>query len=291
MQKKNPIVLLVIVFSALLLLGTILISVGPRHDAETIADAKKSGVLAAENVNISFEGVSAKLALRQVCESDLVKKGDILMVLEDTNNNLSIASVKAQTQQNIAQLQSAQANLDRSRKEFRRASSLIKTGAVSQSTFDNAKNDFLAASATVEELQAVRQSLDVSLQQLEVERDRLTLRAPEDGKILSLTYEVGEIVTPSSPAVVLESYRRYFDIYVSEAHVMNFQPGTRVVGYVPALNQTVEGIVRFAQAAPTFADLRMTREHGTADLTSFQVRIDVNDPKVLTGMTIEVDHD
>lgn len=291
MQKKIPIVLLVSVFASLLVLGAILISIGPRHDAKTIADAKKSGVLTAENVNIAFEGVSAKLAQRQVRESDLVKKGDILMVLEDTNNNLSITSVKAQIQQNIAQLQSAKANLDRSQKEFQRASALIKTGAVSQSTFDSAKNEFLASSATVKELQAARQSLDVSLQQLEVERDRLTLRAPEDGKILTLTYEVGEIVPAGSPAVVLESSRRYFDIYISEAHVMNFQPGTRVVGYVPALNQNVEGIVRFAQAAPTFADLRMTREHGTADLTSFQVRIDVHDPKVLTGMTIEVDHD
>lgn len=291
MKKKNPILFLVLAFTTLLVIGAVLISIGPRHDAETIADARKSGVLTAENVNIAFEGVTAKLAQRPVKESDLVKKGDVLMVLEDINNNLSIASVNAQIQQNVAQLEAAKANWLRSQKEYQRASSLIKTGAVSQSTFDSAKNTFLAASATIKELEAVGQTLQVSLQTLQVERDRLTIRAPEDGKILTLVYEVGEIVTAGSPAVILESQRRYFDIYVSEAHVMNFQPGTRVMGYVPALNQDVEGRVRFAQAAPTFADLRMTREHGTADLTSFQVRIDVNDPKVLTGMTIEVNHD
>ncbi len=291
MEKKKPILSLIFVFTLLLFIGITLISIGPRNDAETIADAKKSGVLTAENVNIAFEGVSAKLVNRQVHESDLVKKGDVLMVLEDTNNKLSIASVNAQIQQNIAQLEAAQADFARSQKDYLRASHLIKAGAVSQATFESAKNNYLATSATIKELQAVRKSLDVSLQTLQVERDRLTIHAPEDGKILTLVYEVGEIVPAGAPAVILESHRRYFDIYVSEAHVMKFQPGTRIAGYVPALGKNVEGIVRFAQAAPTFADLRMTREHGSADLTSFQVRIDVDDPTVLTGMTIEVNHD
>lgn len=118
-----------LVVTTLLVIGAVLISIGPRHDAETIADARKSGVLTAENVNIAFEGVTAKLAQRPVKESDLVKKGDVLMVLEDINNNLSIASVNAQIQQNVAQLESAKANWLLSQKEYQRASSYHKTPA------------------------------------------------------------------------------------------------------------------------------------------------------------------
>lgn len=55
-----------------------------------------------------------------------------------------------------------------------------------------------------------------------------------------------------------------------------------------ATDSELTGTVRFATVAPSFADLRMTRERGLGDLTSFQVRIYVESPEVLTGMTMEV---
>ncbi|MCO6524026.1 MAG: hypothetical protein J6562_03255, partial [Candidatus Schmidhempelia sp.] len=79
------------------------------------------------------------------------------------------------------------------------------------------------------------------------------------------------------------------DIYVNEMMVNDYQPGTTLTAQVPALDAEVSGIVRFATVAPSFADLRMTRERGQADLTSYQVRVYMQDiPKLLTGMTIEV---
>ena len=68
-----------------------------------------------------------------------------------------------------------------------------------------------------------------------------------------------------------------------------YRPGTQVKADVPALGKSVTGTVRFTLAAPSFADLRNTRERGQADLTSFQVRIYVAaDEELLTGMTLEV---
>ena len=100
------------------------------------------------------------------------------------------------------------------------------------------------------------------------------------------------MVPASCAAVILETDRRYYDIYVSEAQVNRYQEGSGVTGYAVAIDKNVTGEVRIATAAPSFADLRMTREHGTADLTSFKVRIYVKPTEgLLTGMTIEVDHD
>lgn len=45
-------------------------------------------------------------------------------------------------------------------------------------------------------------------------------------------------------------------------------------------------------AAPSFADLRMTREQGQADLTSFKMRVYTDqDPQLLRGMTVELAND
>lgn len=128
------------------------------------------------------------------------------------------------------------------------------------------------------------------LRQLEVNRQRLTLTAPANGKVLKLLYQPGEMIPAGAPAVLLETDRKYVDIYVNENMVTAYQPGTTVTAQVPALDSQVRGVVRFASAAPSFADLRMTRERGQADLTSYQVRIYTEDkPQLLSGMTLEVD--
>ena len=265
---------------------------GPKNDAATIADARKSGVLTAEKVNVAFEKVSAKLLERRVIESQFVHKGDILMILDPTDNALAIDAVNAQIAQNSAAIESQSATLDAAQKEFERAKQLVIRGAVSQSFFDSAQRAYIEADSSLKELKAVRQSLDVSIKQLLVEKKRLVLRAPEDGKIMNLMYQEGEIVSAGTPAVLLESMRQYYDIYVNETRANRYRPGTVVTGWVPAIKQNVQGIVRFTEAAPSFMDLRMSREHGTSDLTSFQVRIYVTpSEKLLAGMTIEVSND
>ena len=131
---------------------------------------------------------------------------------------------------------------------------------------------------------------EADLKQLKVNYSRLTLVAPEDGKVLKLMFEDGEMAPAGAPAVLLETDRKYVDIYVNEKMVNDYQPGTKVKANVIALDKTVKGTVRFATAAPSFADLRMTRERGQADLTSYQVRIYMEPiANLLTGMTIEVD--
>lgn len=131
---------------------------------------------------------------------------------------------------------------------------------------------------------------EADLKQLKVNYSRLTLVAPEDGKVLKLMFEDGEMAPAGAPAVLLETDRKYVDIYVNEKKVNDYQPGTKVKANVIALDKTVNGTVRFATAAPSFADLRMTRERGQADLTSYQVRIYMEPiANLLTGMTIEVD--
>lgn len=107
--------------------------------------------------------------------------------------------------------------------------------------------------------------------------------------MLEVLYEKGELVSPNAPAVLLESKRLYFDIYVAENKVKGFQEGAKVTCWSPALGQNVRGTVLSVTAAPDFADLKMVRERGQADLTLFKVRINVEPAEgLLTGMTLEV---
>ena len=154
-----------------------------------------------------------------------------------------------------------------------------------RATADNMEND-------LEALRQQKRSLEVQLQELEVAKKRLILYAPEDGKVLKILFKQGEMVSPNTPVVLLESKRYYYDIYVSEEQAAHLAQGDSITGTSIAGRKKVEGTVRLLTQAPGFADLKQSREKGQADLTAFQVRI-YTEPQegVLPGMTIGVTDD
>ncbi len=368
-MKKN--VKIPVIFLLLLFFGSFLIFLGSRNDAVTVAKSIKSGVLTADEINVAFQNVGGKVIKRFVEESQMVKKGDPLMQLEDVDTKLAIDRLQAlvdsqraavnqeqaaieitENETNLSELstwrkiEEVKASLEAAKSarnlastEFDRQTQLRKTGGNSQSQLDNARNAFVVAkmqviqiesqlstlmigatpeqvsqfektqNATGMSLQSItiaRQKLEnrqnqlaqlkaqlaqgeADLKQLQINYQRLTLKAPEDGKVLKLMFEDGELAPTGAPAVLLETDRKYIDIYVNEKMVNDYQPGKTVTANAIALDKEVKGKVRFATAAPSFADLRMTRERGQADLTSYQVRIYMESiPKLLTGMTLEV---
>ncbi len=144
----------------------------------------------------------------------------------------------------------------------------------------------------VEALRQQKKALEVQLQELAVSRERLTLRAPEDGRILKIIAKQGEMIAPGVPVILLESTRQYYDLYLSEKQIANLKEGDMLTGHTVAGNKKVSGTIRLIAQAPGFADLKMSREKGQADLTAFQVRIYTEPAEgVLPGMTIGVDSD
>ena len=349
-----------IVFAVLIAVGTTFMVLGPRRDADTLAQSQKYGTLTAEDVNTAFEKVSGKLVSRPAVEGRMVKAGDVLMELDSTDTDISIAKTKAQIAENAAAveeakrtietsltasgtteknswrtIEGAKANLDsaiatekRAKADYDRAKNLITSHAISQASFDSARNTWETAAAAVttarkqldastvgasksdlarlaktgsaqgmrlaaiadtrasietqklkvKQLEAEGEQLKQALAALEVEKSRLTIKAPEDG----------EIVPAGSPAVLLESNRQYYEIYVSEKDAAKFAEGKTVKGETAA-GKTVTGTVRVLHEGPAFADLRGTRERGQADLKSLVARIYVTpQPGVIPGMSIGV---
>ena len=161
----------------------------------------------------------------------------------------------------------------------------LPTIAQERAAADNIKND-------VEALEQQKNSLEVQLKELEVAKERLTLRAPEDGKIIKILAKAGEMISPSAPVVILESDRAYYDIYVNETQAANLREGQSIVGTTVAGKKKVKGTIRLLTQAPGFADLKQSREKGQADLSAFQVRIYIEPQDgVISGMTIGVDED
>ena len=211
----------------------------------------------------------------------LVKEGAVPQSnLDDATMALDVARANVQTQEQL--LERLLAGVD----DNGYTDSLnLPTIAQERAEIQNMENDIAA-------LNHQRKELEVQLKELQVAKSRLTLHAPEDGKILSVLQKKGEMVSPNVPVVLLETKRIYYDIYVSEEQAVNLREGDEITCTTVADNKKVKGTIRLLTQAPGFADLKQSRENSQADLSAFQVRIYI-DPseEVLAGQTVTVNFD
>lgn len=265
------------VFIGLLIIGGLLLMY-KGNDAIQMGMEKKEGILTAEQVKMSFDSVNGRLVNLAVKEGDEVKAGDVVMELDSTDTDLAIEKLEAQIAQLDAQIRSTSGSQDTGDTE----SLSLPTIAQERASAANMSND-------VDSLVQQRQALAVQLKQLQVSKERLTLRAPEDGKVIKVLAKEGEMISQNTPVILLESKRSYYDIYISEKQAQGLSEGDTITGTTVAGGKKVTGTIQLLTKAPEFADLKQSREKGQADLTAFQVRIFI-DPQegVAPGMTIGV---
>ena len=211
----------------------------------------------------------------------LVNDGAIAQAqLDDATMALNVARANVETQQQL---------LDRLlagvRDNGTTDSLNLPTIEQERASAENIKNDIAA-------LTEQKKSLEVQLKELQVAKERLTLRAPEDGKIINILQKQGEMISPNVPVVLLESNRIYYDIYLSEEQAVKLHEGDEIICTTVAGNKKVSGKIRLLTQAPGFADLKQSREKGQADLSAFQVRVYIDsDAGVLAGQTVTCDFD
>lgn len=361
MKKEKAKRFAMIFVGVIILCGILLMYSG--NDALVLATERKEGILTAEQVKVSFDSVGGRMINEAVKEAQQVKKGDVLMVLDSSDIDLSISQMEAQIAQLEAQIKSAsggvaisyaQADTDEqqsfrqidqqkaavaaaeatyanSQVDYNRMTGLLASGAVAQQEVDNARlaMDVAAASLSqqrenlakllagtsysdntdslnlptiavqrqsaanklndVEALVQQKKAMEAQLKNLKLNKERLTLRAPEDGKILKILAKEGEMVAPNTPVILMESTRCYFDIYISEENLGDYKEGDDVQVEAVATGKKLDGNIRILTKAPGFADLKMTREKGQSDLTAFQMRIYIEpQDNIVPGMTMGV---
>ncbi|NLR91996.1 efflux RND transporter periplasmic adaptor subunit [Flammeovirga agarivorans] len=105
---------------------------------QTFAGVSKAGT----ESDLSFR-VSGVLTSIRVVEGDVVKKGQLIATIDDSDAKIAFQQVVAQTQSARVQLETAKANLDRTKK-------LYEANNVSLSEYEQAKNAFSSSKASFE---------------------------------------------------------------------------------------------------------------------------------------------
>lgn len=110
-------------------------------------------------------------------------------------------------------------------------SNQLQTAKNSLSQLQTAVKKFQAHNTTdsrnysynVELLKTQKEALQLQLKALELQKQRMVLRAPADGKITRIVPKVGENIIANTAAIIIQSNQLYYDIYVDEALATRFQ--------------------------------------------------------------------
>lgn len=221
---------------------------------------------------------------------DTVEAGDVLMVQDTGDLDISIAANDAATGAARADAREARASYDANyikarndleleQSKYERNQYLYSIGAISQDTLDKVKQEYLASKATFDVLADQVQDGDAASVQSKVytadkaehatdalrrQREDMYLRAPRAGVIGYRNVEAGEIVSAGTKVFSLvDTSHLNVDCTLAESDAVILKPGMDVQVTVDALGEDYAG--KIVYVSPAMDDTSKT----------YQVRIEL----------------
>lgn len=132
-------------------------------------------------------------------DGQIVKKGDVLFVIDPAPYEAAVTQAKAA-------VQSARNQADLARKELARAEDLVKTGAVPKRTYDERQSNALVSKNTID-------SAEAQLRQAQINLDHAYIKAPISGRISRAELTEGNLIQAGANAPVLTTIASNEGIY------------------------------------------------------------------------------
>lgn len=210
------------------------------HIAETVTATGTVQPVDTVAVGTQVSGTVKKI---YVDYNSVVKKGELLCVLDQTLFQAAVDQAKG----NLAQQQS---NLVYQQGNFDRQSQLYKVGAISKADYDNALYAYNAAKASVNTQKAQLTSAEKNL-------SLSSIYSPIDGTVLSRNISEGQTVaasfnTPTLFTIAKDLKNMQVEAAVDEADVGNISDGESATFTVDAfLNDVFHGSIKEVRLSPS----------------------------------------
>jgi RND family efflux transporter MFP subunit len=236
-----------------------------------------------EAVGTVQAGITSNLAAKMmgtvetigVGEGDQVKRGDILITLDQRQARAGLRQAQASFSEAEQALAAARAAAELATATYERYLSLKRENSVSDQEFDEvaarqrqAEAMGWAAGSRVKQAQAALAAVRVTLKDTQI-------TAPHAGVITAKLVDEGDLATPGRTLLILETTSGYrIDLAVPETHIEHVQLGQTVLASIPSLNLT--------SLAGTVSTISPAAEPGSR---SFLVKVALlSDAPVKSGM-------
>jgi membrane fusion protein (multidrug efflux system) len=196
--------------------------VGSRYvSTDNAYTAAEVAVVAAE--------IDGPVAAVNVVDSQQVKHGDVLIVIDDTDARLAVRQAEADLARARAQVASATSDLERSGIDLQRRQALVASGSVSGDELTKVINDAGDARASLNAARAAVALAQARVDKAKVDLGRTVIRSPVDGVIARREVQLGQRVQPSTPLLdVVPVSEMYVNANFKEVQLKKVRPGQNV---------------------------------------------------------------
>jgi membrane fusion protein, multidrug efflux system len=182
-----------------------------------------------------------------VHDTQAVKRGDVLLVIDSEDAKLVLAQAEAaygltirKVQTYFAAVAARRADFERTKLDYDRRVHLVKSGAVSGEELTAVKNNYDSAKAGLDAALALTQNTDVmhhpevlaaraALDTAKLNLERTVIRAPVDGLVAQRQVQVGQRVQAGSPVMaIIPISQVYVDANFKEDQLGKVRPGQPV---------------------------------------------------------------
>jgi len=223
--------------------------------------------------------VMGQVTALKVKEGDHVKKGDLLLEIDNVRSRAAVESLRSASQAIAHDFETARARLEQARKDFARASANHTAGITSQSDFDQASTTLRTAQTAFDSAQQrVAQSrADLAGGQDALNKTRIL--APMDGVVTAKRIELGEtavIGLQNQPGTVLvtisDMSRVEAEMEVDEASIPTVKTGQAAQVRIDAYpNQVFDGVVTEVGGSPIV-------QTNINEAIKFKVKVQIKNP-------------
>ena len=215
--------------------------VGSRYmSTDNAYTAAEVAVVAAE--------IDGAVAAVNVVDSQQIKRGDVLIVIDDTDARLALRQTEADLARARAQVASAMSDLERSGIDLQRRQALVASGSVSGDELTKVINGASEARASLNAARAAVELAQARVDKAKVDLGRTVIRSPIDGVIARREVQLGQRVQPSTPLLdVVPVSEMYVNANFKEVQLKKVRPGQSVelvsdlYGHKIAFRGVIEG--------------------------------------------------
>ena len=197
-------------------------SIGSRY-------VKTDNAYTAAEVALVTAQVDGPVAQVNVVDSQEVKRGDVLVVIDDTDARLALRQAQAELARANAQVISATADLERTNIDLQRRQALVASGSVSGDELTRVINGASDARAALNAAHATVALAQARVDKAEVDLGRTVIRSPVDGIIARREVQLGQRVQPSTPLLSVVPVREmYVNANFKEVQLKKVRAGQQV---------------------------------------------------------------
>ncbi len=181
---------------------------------------------------------------------DFVKKGQLLVGLDDTDIRSGIAALEQSYKAVSRQQSSLRARFQYVSATYRRIKILHDKGSATQDEFDRVTSEKSALESQIAALDAQARQVKAQLDKVRNQLHYVSIKAPADGRLARKMVDRGAFVMPGMPLVQFDCSGdgAWFAADVDESLISKVSPGMKVSIFVPSVMRTVKATI--TQTAP-----------------------------------------